>query len=382
LIRVLVVDDSALAGRVLTDELSREPDIVVIGEAVDPYDARDRILELAPDVVTLDIEMPRMNGLAFLARLMKYRPVPVVVVSSVAPANSDAAMHALELGAVEVIAKPGSELTTGDTAGQLARAVRAAAAANIPRLRPVHTPPHASSPVPAADTAGGTALASLTALAGATAAAWRERIVVIGASTGGPVALEQLLAALPAHAPAVLVVQHMPAGFTAAFARRLNERCAIEVREAADGTAVVPGTALIAPGGRHMMLLRRNGRLHVGVRQGPPVHFQRPAVDVLFHSVAQLVGRDAVGVLLTGMGADGASGMRALRDAGAHTIAQDEQSCAVFSMPKEAIRFEGVCEVLPLPQIAAAVLSLRRRARTGDRSASRSVEPDAGPGAT
>jgi two-component system, chemotaxis family, protein-glutamate methylesterase/glutaminase len=342
LIRVLVVDDSTVARRVLTGELAAEPDIEVVGEAIDPYDARNRILELAPDVVTLDIEMPRMNGLAFLARLMKYRPVPVVIVSSMTSDHSDAAVRALELGAVEVIGKPAAGMVAGELGGQLARAVRAAAAANMPRLRAAGM--HHDAPV------------VVTPRAGSMTAKSHDRMIVIGASTGGPVALEQILGALPADAPPVLVVQHMPAGFTAAFARRLNERCAIEVQEAAEGAAVLPGRALIAPGGRHMMLLRRNGQLFVGVRSGPPVHFQRPAVDVLFHSVAQLVGGDAVGVLLTGMGADGARGMRALRDAGAHTIAQDEQTCVVFSMPHEAVQGGGVGEVLPLRRIAAAAL--------------------------
>jgi two-component system, chemotaxis family, protein-glutamate methylesterase/glutaminase len=351
-IRVLVVDDSAVARRVLAAELMREPDIEVIGEAVDAYAAREQILELAPDVVTLDIEMPRMNGLAFLARLMKYRPIPVVIVSSVTPAHSDAAVRALELGAVEVIAKPSAWQAAGERNGQLARAVRAAAAANMPRLGAADT--HDDAP-------------ALMTPPGRTSVAWRDRLLVIGASTGGPVALEQVLGALPADAPPVLVVQHMPAGFTAAFARRLNERCSIGVQEATDGAAVLPGQALIAPGGRHMMLLSRKGQLCVGVRSGPPVHFQRPAVDVLFHSVAQLVGGDAVGVLLTGMGADGAAGMRALRDAGAHTIAQDEHTCVVFSMPQQAIRCGGVSEILPLRRIAAAALAPHFPAPSGRR---------------
>jgi two-component system, chemotaxis family, protein-glutamate methylesterase/glutaminase len=361
-IRVLVVDDSTVARRVLSSELAGEPDIEVVGEAVDPYDARDRILELEPDVVTLDIEMPRMNGLAFLARLMKYRPIPVVIVSSVTPAHSDAAVRALELGAIEVIAKPAMGLVAGELGGQLARAVRAAAAAaaNMSRLRTDETPEDGpAAPAPPAR--------ATISPSGGIAGTSRDRLVVIGASTGGPMALEQILTALPADSPPVLVVQHMPAGFTAAFARRLNERCRIEVLEAAEGVAVLPGRALIAPGGRHMMLLSRKGQLCVGVRSGPPVHFQRPAVDVLFHSVAQIVGGDAVGVLLTGMGSDGASGMRALRDAGAHTIAQDERTCVVFSMPQEAIRCGGVCEVLPLRRIAAAALAARFRGPDGPR---------------
>lgn len=345
MIRVLVVDDSAVARRVLTAALDRHPDIEVIGAAVDPYDARDRILALEPDVVTLDIEMPRMDGLTFLARLMKHYPVPVVIVSSLTPRNSEAALRALTVGAVEVLAKPGRSTDPGQLSAQLGHAVRAAAAARLERLPTVRSAV-AGPPVRAALRASG-------------------RVMAIGASTGGPLAIEQLLAGLPAAAPATLIVQHMPAGFTAAFARRLDANSALEVREAVDGDAVVQGTALVAPGDRHMVLQRRAGQLVVGVRDGPPVHHQRPAVDVLFHSVAHVVGGHAIGVLLTGMGADGASGMRVLRDAGAHTIAQDEATSVVFSMPKESIRFGGACEVLPLPRIAAAAL----HAAAGSRAA-------------
>ncbi|HSJ08574.1 MAG TPA: chemotaxis-specific protein-glutamate methyltransferase CheB, partial [Longimicrobiales bacterium] len=304
MIRVLVVDDSAVVRKVLTTELVRDNDIEVIA-AVDPYDARDKILRYAPDVITLDIEMPRMDGLSFLARLMKYHPVPVVIVSSLTPANSEAALRALELGAVDVIAKPSSPGAIPSVAGELMRAIRGAAAVNRARLaaRPHNAPAQHTGP-------GYAAIAPGTS---------SRRIIAIGASTGGPVAIEEILTAMPARAPGILIVQHMPAGFTAAFAQRLDDRCAIEVREAADGDAVTPGLALIAPGGRHLVLLRGGGGLRVGVRDGPPVHYQRPAVDVLFHSVALIAGRDAVGVQLTGMGADGASGMAAMREAGAYT---------------------------------------------------------------
>lgn len=353
MIRVLVVDDSTVARKVLTEALARQPDIQVIGSAVDPYDARDKILRLAPDVVTLDIEMPRMDGLSFLERLMKYHPIPVVIVSSLTPRNSEAALRALAIGAIEVIAKPGGSARRAgadhnanrDLAAQLAYAVRAAAAAQLDRspLRLGATAP-AGSTLPAQSPVGP-----------------RRRVVAIGASTGGPLAIEKLLATFPAAAPATLVVQHMPAGFTAAYARRLNAACVLDVREAVDGDAVVQGSVLVAPGGRHMVLQRRGGALVVGVLDGPPVHHQRPAVDVLFHSVAQMVRGDAVGVLLTGMGADGASGMRALRDAGSHTIAQDEATSVVYSMPREAVRFGGVCEVLPLARIATAVVNAAAR---------------------
>jgi two-component system, chemotaxis family, protein-glutamate methylesterase/glutaminase len=358
MIRVLVVDDSTVARKVLTEALARQPDIQVIGSAVDPYDARDKILRLAPDVITLDIEMPRMDGLSFLARLMKYHPIPVVIVSSLTPRNSEAALRALAIGAIEVIAKPGGSarqaiaghsVASPDLAAQLAYAVRAAAAAQLDRspLR-LGTAGPAGSTLPAQSTVGS-----------------RRRIVAIGASTGGPLAIEKLLATFPATAPATLVVQHMPAGFTAAYARRLDAACVLDVREAVDGDAVVQGSVLVAPGGRHMVLQRRGGALVVGVLDGPPVHHQRPAVDVLFHSVAQLVRDDAVGVLLTGMGADGASGMRALRDAGSHTIAQDEATSVVYSMPREAVRFGGVCEVLPLARIATAAVNAAARGAAG-----------------
>jgi two-component system, chemotaxis family, protein-glutamate methylesterase/glutaminase len=378
-IRVLVVDDSAVMRRLLATELAGAPDIEIVGTAVDAYDAREKILRLEPDVVTLDIEMPRMNGLSFLERLMKYRPLPVVIVSSVAPQYGATAVRALELGAVEIIAKPGSPAELERLAGELTRAVRAAA---IARLTPLTGEPAGPeqplgtvSPMRPAERAGLTPAqrqatgrpTSRPSAARPSADAGATRVIAVGASTGGPVALERLLALLPATAPGVLIVQHIPAGFTAALARRLDDRCAITVREADDGAVVRAGEALIAPGGRHMVLLRHGARLQVRLRDGPPVHFQRPSVDVLFHSVAQAAGAHAVGVLLTGMGSDGASGMRELRTAGAHTIAQDEQSCAVFSMPQEAIRLEGVCEVLPLPRIAAA--ALRACARATDRAA-------------
>jgi two-component system, chemotaxis family, protein-glutamate methylesterase/glutaminase len=343
MIRVLVVDDSAMVRKVLAAELSRDAGIEVI-LAVDPYDARDKILRYEPDVVTLDIEMPRMDGLSFLARLMTHHPLPVIIVSSLTPANSEAAFRALELGAIDVIAKPSSPSAIPQVTSELLRAIRAAAAVSVSRLRQ-----YREDSVPPA-------IAAESSSAFATG-----RMIVIGASTGGPVAIEQILESLPSRSPALLIVQHMPAGFTAAFARRLDSRCAIEVREAADGDAVLPGLALIAPGGRHLVLLRAGDGLRVGVRNGPPVHFQRPAVDVLFHSVAALAGSAAVAVQLTGMGEDGASGMLALREAGAHTIAQDEATSVVFSMPFEAIRRGGACEVLPLPRIAAAALKAAGR---------------------
>lgn len=284
-----------------------------------------------------------MDGITFLGRLMKYHPLPVVIFSSVTEPNSAAALQALSLGAVEVVAKPGPGASAALASRHLVRAIRAAALANLGHrpdagadTRP-QVQPHALNP-------------SLRSRI-------KQRLVAIGASTGGPAALERVISALPAGSPPVLIVQHMPAGFTTAFARRLDGCGELRVREAADGDLLEPGLALLAPGDRHMILLRRDAELRVGLREGPPVHYQRPAVDVLFHSIATAVGADAVGVLLTGMGSDGASGMCALRDAGAHTIAQNEESCVVFSMPQEAIRRGGACETLPLSHIPAAALN-------------------------
>lgn len=333
MIRVLVVDDSALVRRVLTQELSKFGDIEVVGAAVDPYAARDKILELRPDVLTLDIEMPRMDGLSFLAKLMKYRPLPVVIVSSLAPENSDTAVRALAMGAVEVVSKPGSQYSTPDVPRRLVRAIRAAS-----RARPERVVTAAAEP--------------LTDVRLATT----HKVVAIGASTGGTRAIEEVIRPLPADAPGIVVVQHMPANFTASFARTLDGACRMNVREAGDRDAVVPGTVLIAPGDWHMVLEKSGARYQVRLRQGPQVHFQRPAVDVLFQSVARSAGDNTVGVLLTGMGADGARGLLEMRRAGARTIAQDEASSIVFGMPKEAIALGAADEVRPLGEIARAIL--------------------------
>jgi two-component system chemotaxis response regulator CheB len=346
-IRVLVVDDSALVRKILSDELSRHPDVEVVGTAIDPYVAREKIARLRPDVLTLDVEMPRMDGLSFLARLMRHFPLPVVVVSSLTPRDSERAVRALALGAVEVIAKPGSPFAAQGIGDELARAVRTASRARVaPRAE---RPAPATAPPPPADARLDTA----------------HTVLAIGASTGGTQAIEQVLTQLPAGAPGAVIVQHMPEHFTAAFARRLDGLCAVEVREARDGDAVVPGVALIAPGGRHMVLQRSGARYVARIKDGPPVHHQRPAVDVLFQSVARHAGRNAVGVILSGMGADGAKGLLAMREAGAHTVAQDEQSSVVFGMPREAIRLGAAAEIVGLPQIAPAILRALVRA-TGD----------------
>ena len=339
MIRVLIVDDSAVVRKILSGELSKYEDIQVVGTAIDPYVARDKIVKLKPDVVTLDIEMPRMDGLSFLAKLMKYHPIPVVIVSSLAPENSETALKALELGAVDVVAKPSSVYSV-PAISRLVHAIRAAASAKLPR----QIPSEASRPARSIDLP-------------------REiqtthKIIAIGASTGGTKAIEVVLRDFPPSAPGTVIVQHMPEYFTASFAQRLNRICRVEVREAKDQDSVIPGVALIAPGGKHMVLKRSGARYIVRIKDGPPVYYQKPSVDVLFQSVALNAGRNAIGVLLTGMGADGARGLLAMHENGAYTIAQDEQSCVVFGMPREAIKLGAVDEVLPLGDIARRIFEV------------------------
>jgi two-component system chemotaxis response regulator CheB len=346
MIRVLVVDDSAVVRRVLSEHLSKATDIEVVGTAIDPFVARQKIITLRPDVLTLDVEMPRMDGLTFLGKLMKYHPLPVIVVSSVTPKGSEAAIRALELGAVDVISKPGPAYSVGEIAQMLADRIRAAAAAR--RCAAEVTEPNAT-PQPAPPSRIESTVAA-------------NRILAIGASTGGTEAIKRVLCGLLADAPPTLIVQHMPAAFTASFAQRLNDLCPMEVREAVNGDVVTAGLALVAPGNRHMALRRRGGRWSVEIKDGPLVHHQRPSVDVLFHSVAQHAGADAVGALLTGMGADGARGLLAMRQAGAYTLAQDEQSCVVFGMPKEAIQAGAVMETSSIQHMPRRILeALARR---------------------
>jgi two-component system, chemotaxis family, protein-glutamate methylesterase/glutaminase len=337
MIRVLIVDDSALVRKVLTEQLSGQSDITVVGTASDPYIARDRIASLQPDVITLDIEMPRMDGLTFLSKLMKYHPVPTIVISSLTPQNSDTALRALRLGAIDVISKPGSQFTVSEDSLRLVRAVRAAAVAKPKRTE------ETSETAKASDAEH--LLLSTT-----------HKVLAIGASTGGTVAIESVLRALPSSIAGTVIVQHMPEHFTEAFAKRLNSVCAMEVREAKDGDSVVPGVALVAPGNHHMLLQLNGASYMVRIKDGPPVHYQRPSVDVLFQSVARNAGSNAVGVLLTGMGADGAKGLLAMRQGGAHTIAQDKKSSVVFGMPKEAISLGGASEIAGLSQIPQSIM--------------------------
>ncbi len=340
-IKVLIVDDSAIVRKILTEELSQEPDIEVVGTAPDPYVARDKIVFLKPDVITLDIEMPRMDGLTFLKKLMRYYPLPVIVVSSLTPEGSKMALEALENGAIEVLSKPGPAYSVGEMSHQLKEKIRAAAKVNLRRVQSTNLPKDPAPPIITK------ALSETT-----------QKIIAIGASTGGTEAIKEILMKLPLNSPGIVIVQHMPPQFTTAFAERLNNLCQLEVKEAQDGDAVLNGRALLAPGNFHMLLRRSGSRYYVNIKDGPMVHHQRPAVDVLFHSVAQYAGPNAVGVILTGMGADGAEGLLKMKEAGARTIAQDEATCVVFGMPKEAIKRGAVDKVLPLELIPQEIMQM------------------------
>lgn len=338
MIKVLIVDDSALVRKLLTEELSRYEDINVVGSAIDPYVARDKIVRLKPDVITLDIEMPRMDGLSFLSKLMKFYPMPVVVLSSLTPSNSQNAIKALELGAVEVICKPGSGLSTSGISQRLVDAIRAASRAKIAKTvlaEPLDTEGSLEYKIQLKNT---------------------RKIIAVGASTGGTIAIEKILTNMPMNIPGILVVQHMPEYFTASFADRLNSICKIEVREAKDGDAIAPGLALIAPGGRHMLLERSGSFYQVRIKGGPMVHHQRPSVDVLFHSVAKNAGTNAIGILMTGMGSDGAEGLLAMKQSKSYTIAQDEATSIVYGMPGEAVKLGAACDVLPLNEIPGRII--------------------------
>jgi two-component system chemotaxis response regulator CheB len=348
-VRVLIVDDSALVRRALTDGLSADPDIEVVGSAIDPYVARDKILQLQPDVLTLDIEMPRMDGLTFLKVLMKHHPMPIIVMSSLTTKGSAIALEALQAGAVDVVAKPGSAYCAAVEIGKLADKIKAVARARV-RAVPAPAPAAQRSPAPSPPVAkpappvrGGRRYAA-------------RSLILIGASTGGTEAIKTVLTALPEDLPGILIVQHIPAQFSLAFANRLNELCRLEVREARNGDVVAPGLALVAPGGYHLIPRWVGSHYVVTTNTGPPVHHQRPAVDVLFDSAARSgVGANALAALLTGMGADGAAGMLALRQAGGTTFAQDEETCVVFGMPREAIRLGAAQRVLPLEYIAPGI---------------------------
>ena len=349
--RVLVIDDSALIRSLLTEMINRQPDMITVGAAPDPYVAREMIRNLNPDVLTLDVEMPRMDGIEFLEKLMRLRPMPVVMVSTMTEQGAVTTLRALELGAVDFVAKPKLDVTRGiqESAREIIDKVRMAARARVRHARPVVR----TGPPPVHAALG--------------LAAGTEKLLIIGASTGGTEAIKEVLLPLPPDSPGVLITQHMPAGFTRSFAQRLDGLCRIRVKEAVDGERVLPGHAYIAPGDRHL-LVKRSGANYVTVlSDAPPVNRHRPSVEVLFRSVAQNVGANAIGVMLTGMGKDGAVGMLEMKRAGAYNIAQDEASCVVFGMPKEAIAAGGVDEVLPLTSITERVLGLLRSAGTRHR---------------
>jgi two-component system chemotaxis response regulator CheB len=347
-VRVLIVDDSASVRQSLTSILNDDPDIEVMGAAADPFAAARRLQEEIPDVIILDIEMPRMDGITFLRKIMAQKPIPVIICSTLTEERSELMFEALEAGAVDILPKPRLDTRQAllDSASRFRDAVRAAARA---RLRPRRAPrmvigakltADAIIPPPVAGRAGPVT----------------ERIVCIGVSTGGTEALRDVLESLPARAPAILIVQHMPQGFTAAFANRLNGLSEMDVKEAEDGEPVAHGCAYIAPGGRHMLLQRTGQRYHIAIKDGPPVSRHRPSADVLFRSAAQYAGRNALGIIMTGMGDDGARGLLEMRKLGASTRAQDEESCVVFGMPKEAIACGAVDKVVSLGQIPKEIM--------------------------
>jgi two-component system chemotaxis response regulator CheB len=346
MIRVLVVDDSAVMRAFLGRVIGAQPDMELLGVSPDPVLAIDRIRRGAPDVITLDVEMPRMNGLEFLRKLMAVRPLPVIMISSLTREGAETTMRALELGAVDFFPKPGSFEQLEGGAQEIVDKIRAAAGARVVRHRAFAASAPAPLPKPRLP------------LPPAAPASGLQRVIGIGASTGGVEALRDVLARLPAQMPAILIAQHMPPGFTETFARRLDSLCRIHVKQAEDGEAARAGVAYIAPGGRHLLLARRGLGYCLRVTDDPPVNRHRPSVDTLFRSIAQGAGSHAVGVMLTGMGGDGADAMLEMSRAGAYTIAQDEASCVVFGMPRQAIAAGGVREVLPLSEVAGRLEAL------------------------
>jgi two-component system chemotaxis response regulator CheB len=339
-IRLLVVDDSALARKVIVSSLAPFPEIEIVGTAADPYVARDKILALNPDVVTLDIEMPRMDGITFLKLIMKHRPMPVIIMSSLTAAGSVKALEALQSGAIDVMGKPGSSFTAHADGTRLAEKIKAAAGARVcPEAGAPPLPHRSAAPEIRSSPPSGRSFPA-------------RKLILLGASTGGTEALKNVLLSMQGDLPGICIVQHIPAYFSRAFAERLNQICPMEVREARDRDKVKPGLALVAPGGFHMLLKWHGDHYQVELNEGPAIHHQRPAVDILFDSAVRAgAGPSTVAALLTGMGADGAAGLLRLREAGARTIAQDEQTSVVFGMPREAIRLGAAQHVLPLQKI-------------------------------
>lgn len=341
-IKVLIVDDSAVVRKILSQQLSKHRNIEIVGTAPDPFVARDKILSLKPDVLTLDVEMPRMDGITFLRKLMKSHPMPVIILSSLTPKGGKTAMDALAAGAVEVISKPGPAYSVGEACNDLVEKIKAASNARFNKSPATQEPPKkATQRLHMAETT--------------------NKIFAIGASTGGVQALSCVLPALPPNAPGTLVVQHMPANFTTSFAQRLDGECVVKVKEAQNGDHVIPGQVLIAPGGLHMLLQRSGASYYVVIKDGPAVCHQRPSVEVLFNSVAKYAGANAIGAILTGMGNDGAKGLLNMRQNGAYTVAQDEASSIVFGMPKEAIGCGAAQNIVPLTKVAQAMIGAAHR---------------------
>lgn len=352
-VKVLIVDDSALVRQLLTELLGGDPEIEVVGAAPDPYIAREKIKALNPDVLTLDVEMPRMDGITFLRNLMRLRPMPVVMISSLTERGADVTLQALEIGAVDFVSKPKLDVAQGLSAyaEEIRAKVKAAAGVSRRTLDRVPAPPITVLPKLSADAVIGTGGARQHFKT-------TDRMIAIGASTGGTEAIKEVLMAMPADAPGIVITQHIPAAFSGPFAERMNKASAMTVKEASDGDPVIPGHAYIAPGDRHLLVERSGARWVCRLSDGPPVNRHRPAVDVLFRSVALSAGPNAVGVILTGMGDDGARGLREMHQTGSPTIAQDEKTSVVWGMPGEAVRHGGVDHILPLGQIAAKALDL------------------------
>jgi two-component system, chemotaxis family, protein-glutamate methylesterase/glutaminase len=353
-IKVLIVDDSAVVRQTLSEIISAEPDLEVIGTASDPYVAAKKMLSEAPDVITLDVEMPRMDGLTFLKKIMSLHPIPVVIISSLTAEGTETGLKALEYGAVEIITKPRMDTKTfiEESRIRLCDAIKAAAHVRLKRKN-IPAPVISVQPKYSADVI-------LSKTTTHSMIKTTEKVIAVGASTGGTEALTVFLRSFPPDSPGIVIVQHMPEQFTRSFANRLNELCDISVKEAENNDTVIRGRALIAPGNKHLLLKRSGARYYVEVKDGPLVNRHRPSVDVLFRSTARYAGRNAIGVIMTGMGSDGASGLLEMKEAGAVTIAQDEKSCVVFGMPNEAIKLGAVKSILPLDHIAGSVLKLSK----------------------
>lgn len=362
-IRVLIIDDSALVRQLLTEILNTDDHIEVVGVAADPFFAREKIKKLNPDVLTLDVEMPKMDGLTFLGNLMRLRPMPVVMVSSLTEEGADTTLRALELGAVDFVSKPKTDFqhTIDDYANELIEKVKTAAGARVRALEPEAGRPRGRERAALDIAPKLSADAVLKKIAQRKHFKTSEQIIALGASTGGTEAIRQIIRALPADAPGLVVSQHIPPAFSAPFARRVNQESSMNVCEAVDGQQILPGHAYIAPGDRHLLVARDGARYVIRLSEGPPVNRHRPSVDVMFRSIAQNVGQNAVGIILTGMGGDGAQGLKEMHDAGAATLAQDKKTSVVWGMPGEAVRLGAVDKVLPLDKMCTNILALAKK---------------------